>query len=91
MRLQIAGVVFLVTMLYLASQGDRHENIGISQVEERRIEEADIARQVAVLNERKKKEEFENHHPSPKAHRLDDGIQGEKSIKELMDGFRGFL
>jgi len=78
-------------MLYLASQGDRHENIGISQVEERRIEEADIARQVAVLNERNKKKEFEKHHPSPRAQQLDDGIQGDTSIMELMDGFRGFL
>jgi hypothetical protein len=91
MRLQIAGVVFLGTMLYLASQGDRHENIGISQVEERRIEEADIARQVAVLDERDRKREFDKHHPSPRAHQLGDGIHGDIPIGELMDGFRGFL
>ena len=78
-------------MLYLASQGDRHENIGISQVEERRIEEADIARQVAHIKERDRKREFDKHHPSPRAHQLGDGIQGDTSIMELMDEFRGFL
>ena len=97
MRLQIAGIVFLVTMLYLVSyEGrSRYENMGISQVEERRIEEADIARQVAILDERDRKmelkREFKKHHPSPRAHQLGDGIQGDKSIMELMDGFRGFL
>ena len=95
MGLKIAGVVFLCTMFYLASQGDRFENIGITQIEKRRIEEADIARQVAVLDERKRKRELrselEKHHPSPRAHSLGDGIQGDIPIGSLMEGLRGFL
>ena len=95
MGLKIAGVVFLCTMFYLASQGDRFENIGITQIEKREIEEAEIARQVAVLDERKRKRELrselEKHHPSPRAHSLGDGIQGDIPIGSLMEGLRGFL
>jgi hypothetical protein len=95
MRLQIAGVFFLVTMFYLASQGDRHKNTGITQIEKRNIEEAEITRQVAHIKERDRKRELkrelESHHPYPRAQNLDDGTQGDKSIMELMDGFRGFL
>ena len=95
MGLKIAGVVFLCTMFYLASQGDRFENIGITQIEKRRIEEADIARQVAVLDERKRKRELrselEKHHPFPRAHSLGDGMQGDIPIGSLMEGLRGFL
>ena len=91
MRLQIAGIVFLGTMLYLASQGDRHENIGISQVEERRIEEADIARQVALLNERDRKRRMGKLPSPPSARHLDDGIQGDIPIEDLMKGLKGFL
>ncbi len=91
MQLQIAGAVFLVTMLYLASQGDRHENLGITQIEKRRIEEAEIARQVALINERDRKRGLKNHHPSPRAHSLGDGIQGDIPIEDLMKGLKGFL
>ena len=91
MQLQIAGAVFLVTMLYLASQGDRHENLGITQIEKRRIEEAEIARQVALINERDRKRDLKNHHPSPRAHSLGDGIQGDIPIEDLMKGLKGFL
>ena len=93
MGIKIAAAVFLCTMLYLVSyEGrSRYENMGISQVEERSIEEADRTRQVALLNERDKKRELESHHPYPRAQSLGDGIQGDKSIMELMDGFRGFL
>jgi hypothetical protein len=35
--------------------------------------------------------EMENLHPSPRAERLDDGIQGDVPIKELMKGLKGFL
>ena len=95
MGLKIAGVVFLCTMFYLASQGDRFENIGITQIEKRNIEESDRARQVAHIKERDRKRELkrelESHHPYPRAQNLDDGTQGDKSIMELMDGFRGFL
>ncbi len=91
MQLQIAGAVFLVTMLYLASQGDRHENLGITQIEKRRIEEAEIARQVALINERDRKRDLKNHHQSPRAHSLGDGIQGDIPIEDLMKGLKGFL
>jgi hypothetical protein len=93
MGLKIAAVVFLCTMFYLVSfEGrSRYENMGISQVEERRIEEADRTRQVTLLNERDKKRELESHHPYPRAQSLDDGIQGDIPIMELMEGFRGLL
>ena len=91
MGLKIAGAVFLCTMLYLASQGDRHENLGITQIEKRNIEEAEIARQVALINERDRKRDLKNHHPSPRAHSLGDGIQGDIPIEDLMKGLKGFL
>ena len=87
----IFPIVWLIAMISLASQGDRIGDIGITENEKRRIEEADIARQVELINERDRKRELKSHHPYPRAHRLDDGIQRDKSIKELMDGFRGFL
>jgi len=91
MGLKITAVVFLSTMLYLASQGSRVRNIDITENDKRSIEEADRTRQVALLNERDKKREEKSHHPYPKAQRLDDGIQGDRSIMELMEGFRGLL
>ena len=93
MQLQIAAVVFLCTMLYLVSyEGrSRYENMGISQAEERRIEEAERTRQVALLNERDRKRELKNHYPSPKGHSLGDGIQGDIPIENLMKGLKGFL
>ena len=91
MGLKIAAVVFLSTMLYLASQGSRVRNIDITENDKRSIEEADIARRVTLLNERDKKREGKSHHPYPRAHSLDDGIQGDVSIMELMEGFRGLL
>ena len=91
MGLKIAGAVFLCTMLYLASQGSRIGDIGITENEKRRIEEAHIARQVALINERDRKRDLKNHHPSPRAHSLDDGIQGDIRIEDLMKGLKGFL
>ena len=87
----IFPIVWLIAMLYLASQGDRHENTGITQIEKRRIEEAEIARQVALINERDRKRDLKNHHPSPRAHSLGDGIQGDIPIEDLMKGLKGFL
>ena len=91
----ILPFVFLITMFYLASQGSRIRDIGITENEKRRIEEAEIARQVALINERDRKRvlrsELEKHHPSPRAHSLADGIQGDIPIGSLMEGLRGFL
>ena len=87
----IFPIVWLIAMISLASQGDRIGDIGITENEKRRIEEAHIARQVELINERDRNRKLKSHHPYPRAHRLDDGIQRDKSIKELMDGFRGFL
>jgi hypothetical protein len=78
-------------MISLASQGSRIGDIGITENEKRRTEEADIARRVTLLNERDKKRELESHHPYPRAQSLDDGIQGDIPIMELMEGFRGLL
>jgi hypothetical protein len=93
MRLQIAGVIFICTMLYLVNyEGrSRYEDMGISQVEERRIEEADRTRRVALLDEQDRKSELERHHPSPRAHNLGNGSQGDIPIGSLMEGLRGFL
>jgi hypothetical protein len=97
MGLKIAGVVFIITMLYLVSyEGrSRYEDVGITQIEKREIEEAEIARQVAHINERDRKRELrselEKHHPSPRAHSLGDGIQGDIPIEDLMKGLKGFL
>ena len=87
----ILSFIWLIVMISLASQGDRIGDIGITENEKRRIEEADIARQVQLINERDRNRKLKSHHPYPRAHRLDDGIHGDKSIKELMDGFRGLL
>ena len=83
--------IWLIAMISLASQGSRIGDIGITENEKRRTEEADRTRQVALLNERDRKRELKSHHPYPRAHSLDDGIQGDISIMELMEGFRGFL
>ena len=93
MGLQIAAVVFLCTMFYLVSyEGrSRYENMGISQVEKRRIESANTRRLVALIDERDRKREMEKLNPTHRAQRLDDGIQGDRSIMELIEGFRGLL
>ena len=93
MGLKIAAVVFLCTMFYLVSyEGrSRYENMGISQVEERRIEEADRTRQVALLNERDRKRRMGKLPSPPSARHLDDGIQGDIPIEDLMKGLKGFL
>jgi hypothetical protein len=83
--------IWLIAMISLASQGSRIGDIGITENEKRRTEEADIARRVTLLNERDKKRELESHHPYPRAQSLDDGIQGDIPIMELMEGFRGLL
>ena len=93
MGLQIAAVVFLCTMFYLVSyEGrSRYENMGISENEKRRIEEADIARQVTLLNERDRKRRMGKLPSPPSARHLDDGIQGDIPIEDLMKGLKGFL
>ena len=87
----IFPIVFLITMLSLASQGDRIGDIGITENEKRRIEEADIARQVALLNERDRKRRMGKLPSPPSARHLDDGIQGDIPIEDLMKGLKGFL
>ena len=87
----ILPFVFLITMFYLVSQGSRYENMGITQIEKRSIEETDIARRVALLDERDRKKELLKKSPHPRAHNLDDGIQGDIPIEDLMKGLKGFL
>ena len=93
MGLKIAGVVFIITMLYLVSyEGrSRYENMGISQVEKRRIESANTRRLVALIDERDRKREMENLNPTHRAQRLDDGLQGDIPIEDLLKGLKGFL
>ena len=87
----IIPFVFLTTMFYLVSQGSRHENMGMTQIEKRNIEESDIARRVSLLDERDRKKELLEKNPHPRAHNLDDGIQGDVPVQSLMDGLRGLL
>jgi len=93
MGLQIAAVVFLCTMFYLVSyEGrSRYENMGISQVEKRRIESANTRRLVALIDERDRKREMENLNPTHRAQRLDDGLQDDIPIQDLLKGLKGFL
>ena len=83
--------IWLIVMFYLASQGSRIGDIGITENEKRRIEEANITRQVALLDERDRKREMENLNPTHRAQRLDDGLQGDIPIEDLMKGLKGFL
>ena len=83
--------IWLIVMLCLASQGSRIGDIGITENEKRRIEEADIARQVALLNERDRKRRMGKLPSPPSARHLDDGIQGDIPIEDLMKGLKGFL
>ena len=94
MGLQISVVVvFLCMMFYLVSyEGrSRYENMGISQVEKRRIESANTRRLVALIDERDRKREMENLNPTHRAQRLDDGLQGDIPIEDLLKGLKGFL
>ncbi len=83
--------IWLIVMLCLASQGSRIGDIGITENEKRRIEEAHIARQVALINERDRKRRMGKLPSPPSARNLDDGIQGDIPIEDLMKGLKGFL
>ena len=83
--------IWLIVMLCLASQGSRIGDIGITENEKRRIEEAHIARQVALINERDRKRRMGKLPSPPSARHLDDGIQGDIPIEDLMKGLKGFL
>ena len=87
----ILPFVFLITMFCLASQGSRIGDIGITENEKRRIEEAHIARQVELLDERDRKRRMGKLPSPPSARHLDDGIQGDIPIEDLMKGLKGFL
>ena len=78
-------------MFCLASQGSRIRDIGITENEKRRTEEADIARRVTLLNERDRKRRMGKLPSPPSARHLDDGIQGDIPIEDLMKGLKGFL
>ena len=86
----ILPFVFLIVMLCLASEGSRFEP-SMAYDEQRKIFETNNAREVGLINERNRKRKSGSRHPYPRAHRLDDGIQGDNSIKELKEGFRGLL
>ena len=83
--------IWLIVMLCLASQGSRIGDIGITENEKRRIEEAHIARQVELLDERDRKRRMGKLPSPPSARHLDDGIQGDIPIEDLMKGLKGYL
>ena len=93
MGLQISVVVFLCTMFYFVSyEGrSRYENMGITQIEKRRISSANTRRLVALIEERDRKREMEKLNPTHRAQRLDDGLQGDIPIQDLLKGLKGFL
>ena len=81
MRIVFALTV-LGTMLFLASQGDRR-NYSPTYLQQQAVFQAENEKAI---------NDFEKRPVSNKARgqRLD-GVTSPKSIKELMDGFRGFL
>lgn len=81
MRIVFALTV-LGTMLFLASQGDRR-NYSPTYLQQRAVFKKDLERAIAQDNKNLNSN-------IPIATRLD-GVTSSKSIKELMDGFRGFL
>ena len=81
MRIVFALTV-LSTMLFLASQGDRR-NYSPTYLQQRVVFKANLEKAIAQDKENLNRN-------IPMARRLD-GVRGGKSIKELMDGFRGFL
>ena len=94
MGLQISVVVvFLCMMFYFVSyEGrSRYENMGITQIEKRRISSANTRRLVALIDERDRKREIEKLNPTHRAQRLDDGLQDDIPIQDLLKGLKGFL
>jgi len=66
-------------------------NVSPSEFVFSHIEEADIARQVELLDERDRKRRMGKLPSPPSARHLDDGIQGDIPIEDLMKGLKGFL
>ena len=90
MRIVFALTV-LGTMLFLASQGERYNfKNKLSYEEGRRIFEAAYSKRADLIRASRNNSVNDTLSNKPKARRLDNA-QGAKSIKELMDGFRGFL
>ena len=81
MRIVFALTV-LGTMLFLASQADRR-NYSPTYLQQQAVFQAKNNKRV----NNSKKRQVSNR---PRGQRLD-GVTSSKSIKELMDGFRGFL
>ena len=88
MRIVFALTV-LGTMLFLASQGERYD-FKLSYDERRKNFETSNAKEAELIRTRVKSKVKRVTPERPRARRLDNA-PGEKSIKELMDGFRGLL
>ena len=88
----IISIVIPLVMLFLASQGERDafEN-KLSYDEGRRIFEESNSRRAEQIRKRAKARSKSVVPKGPRGMPLDDGIQGGKSIKELMRGYQGFL
>ena len=78
----IFSIVFLMTMLYLASQGDRR-NYSPTYLQQQAVFQAELEKRINDDEKRRVSNK-------PRGKRLD-GVTSSKSIKELMEGFRGFL
>ena len=83
----ILPFVVLGFMLYLASGANR-TNTGPTYDEQRRIFEANNAREANLIRERERKRKLS---PTPSARSLDDGIQSDIPIQDLMKGLKGYL
>ena len=82
-------IVLVPLMLWIAGFPSHWDDNGITNDERIRLNEIDQARRVAAIV--KRDSNSKRSRPSPRAERLDDGIQDDIPIEELMKGFRGFL
>jgi len=78
----IFSIVFLMTMLYLASQGDRR-NYSPTYLQQQAVFQAELEKRINDDEKRRVSNK-------PRGQRLD-GVTSSKSIKELMKGYQGFL
>ena len=82
-------LIFIPLMMLIAGFPSHWDDNGITNDERIRLNEIDQARRVAAIE--KRDSNSKRSRPSPRAERLDDGIQGDVPIKELMKGLKGFL
>ena len=82
-------LIYIPLMMLIAGSTSHWDDNGITNDERIRLNEIDQARRVAAIE--KRDSNSKRSRSSPRAERLDDGIQDDIPIEELMKGFRGFL